>query len=106
MIVRFTPTARRRFLAALDYIATDNPPAALRFKSRAEAALRRLERFPDSGRKLREFPELPHREVIVRPYRFFYRIRGDVVWIVSVWHGAQRPRPPDRRERRPVRRSS
>jgi putative ABC transport system substrate-binding protein len=31
--------------------------------------LKRLERFPNSGRHLPEFPELPHREVIVWPYR-------------------------------------
>ena len=31
-----------------------------------------------------EFPELPYREVIISPYRFFYKIKDDVVWIVSV----------------------
>jgi plasmid stabilization system protein ParE len=37
---------------------------------------------------------LPYREVIVRPYRFFYRAEGKTVWIVAVWHGAQRPARP------------
>ena len=36
-----------------------------------------------------EFPELPYREVVVPPYRFFYRTEGKTVWIVAVWHGAQ-----------------
>jgi plasmid stabilization system protein ParE len=36
-----------------------------------------------------EFPELPHREVIVSPYRFFYRVEGKTVWIVTVFQGAQ-----------------
>ena len=38
-----------------------------------------------------EFPELPYREVIVTPFRFFYRVKGDIVWIVGVWHSAQLP---------------
>jgi plasmid stabilization system protein ParE len=56
--------------------------------------LRRLEDFPESGRTIPEFPELPFREVIISPYRFFYKITGDVVWIVAVWHVAQLPKPP------------
>jgi plasmid stabilization system protein ParE len=51
--------------------------------------LRRLEDFPESGRIVPEFPELPFREVIIPPYRFFYKIKKDAVWIVAVWHGAQ-----------------
>jgi hypothetical protein len=32
--------------------------------------------------------------VIISPYRFFYKIKGDVVWIVAVWHGARLPKQP------------
>ena len=96
MKVRFTPSARRQFLNAIAYIHQDNPTAALRFRLLAERKLRRLEQFPQSGRIVPEFPDLPYREVIVRAYRFFYRVEGDVVWIVAIWHGAQLPdRPPD-----------
>jgi len=96
--LRFTPAARRQFLQAVSYIATRDPAAAARFLTRARRVLRRLEQFPASGRRLPEFPALHHREVIVRPYRFFYRVRGDVVWIVAVWHGARRAsRPAGRR---------
>jgi len=56
--------------------------------------LRRLEKFPESGRVIPEFPELPHRELIVAPYRFFYRVKGKTVWVVAVWHGAQLPGEP------------
>jgi len=74
--VRFTPSGRAQFLAAVTYIRADNPDAARRFRHRAEQMLRRLERFPNSGRKVPEFPDLPYREVIVKPYRFFYRPLG------------------------------
>jgi toxin ParE1/3/4 len=92
--VQFTPSARLQFLSALKYIRQDNPRAAIRFRKNAESVLRRLEKFPESGRVIPEFPELPHREVIVAPYRFFYRVEGTVVWIVAVWHGAQLPSGP------------
>ena len=94
MKVRFTPGARAQFLAALRYIHEENPRAAREFRKKAERSLSRLMRFPKSGRALPEFPELPYREVIVAPYRFFYREEGKVVWIVAVWHGAQKPATP------------
>lgn len=86
---RFTLSGRRQFLDAIAYILRDNPAAARRFRQRAERVLRRLERFPESGRVLPEFPDLPYREVMVAPYRFFYRVADKTVWVVGVWHGAQ-----------------
>ncbi len=95
MIVRFTPSARTQFLATIAYIFHENPTAAVAFRQKAEKVLSRLKKFPQSGRSLPEFPDLPFREVIVAPYRFFYRIKGKTVWIVAVWHGAQLPEEPD-----------
>lgn len=89
MKVRFTNLARVQFLEGLAYIRQDSPESARHFKDKAENILRRLEEFPDSGRVIPEYPELPHREVIVRPYRFLYRVVDSTVWIVAVWHGAQ-----------------
>ena len=94
MKVEFTPTARLQFLSALTYIRQDNPPAAMRFRKKVESVLRRLANFPESGRVIPEYPDLPYREVIVAPYRFFYRVAGAVVWIAAVWHGAQLPGVP------------
>lgn len=95
MKIRFTPSARIQFLSALAYIRRDKPDAALRFRRRAETVLTRLVKFPESGRVIPEFPELPQRDVVVAPYRFFYRVKGKVVWIVGVWHGAQIPNVPE-----------
>ena len=94
MKVRFTPSARTQFLSALAYIRRDKPSAAINFRNLAESVLRRLEDFPESGRVIPEFPALSFREVIVAPYRFFYKIQGEIVWIVGVWHGAQIPHKP------------
>ena len=94
MNVRFTPTGRTQFLAAVAYIRRENPRAAAMFRQRAEDTLRRLERFPASGRIVPEFPDLPYREVIVPPYRFLYRLRDPVVWVVAVRHAARLPENP------------
>ena len=95
MRVRLTPSARRQFLEALDHIREDNPAAAASVLEQATTALSRLRDFPESGHAIPEFPDLPHREVLVAPYRFFYRIVDDTVWIVAVWHGRQLPDEPD-----------
>jgi plasmid stabilization system protein ParE len=97
--VRFTPSARTQFLAVIAYICRENPTAARAFRFKAEKVLSRLRGFPQSGRVLAEFPDLPFREIIVAPYRFFYRIKGRTVWIVAVWHGAQLPEEPHENER-------
>ncbi len=94
MKVQFTPFARNQFLSALSYIKRDKTSAAISFREKAETILRRLETLPESGRIIPEFSELPYREVIVSPYRFFYKIKGNIVWIVAVWHGAQLPKEP------------
>jgi len=93
--VLFTPSGRSQFLAAIAYIYRKNPTAAVAFCRKAEKVLSRLRKFPQSSRALPEFPDLPFREVIVTPYRSFYRVRGKTVWIVAVWHGAQLPEEPN-----------
>ena len=94
MRVRFTPSGRIQFLTALAYIHGDNADAPRKLRQRTEQLLRRLGRFPKSGRLIPEFPDLPYREVVVPPYRFFYRVEGKTVWVVAVWHGAQIPNEP------------
>ena len=96
MTPQFTRHAEAQFPAALARIHAANPAAAVAFRHRAERVLKRLGPFPRSGRRLHEFPNRGQREVIVPPYRFFYRmIRGEPV-ILAVWHSAQRPARPKR----------
>jgi len=95
MKVQFTPSARTQFLAAITYIYRDSPSAAIAFRHKAEKTLSRLRKFPRSGRILPEFPDLPFREVLVPPYRFFYSIKTNIVWLVAVWHSRQLPKEPN-----------
>jgi plasmid stabilization system protein ParE len=94
VIVRFTRPARAQFLAAIAYIRADRPSAAKGFKARVDNTLARLVEFPASGRVIPEFPQLGFRELLVDSYRFFYRMKGDTVWVVGVWHDAQVPDEP------------
>jgi toxin ParE1/3/4 len=73
----------------------ERPSAARRFLKKVENSLRRLAKFPNSGRVVPEFPELPFREIVVAPYRFFYKQEGSTVWIVGAWHSAQNVRVPE-----------
>ena len=95
MKVLFTPSGRSQFLAAIAYIYRDSPTAAVAFRNKAEKVLSRLRKFPRSRMVLPEFPDLPFREIIVNPCRFFYRVKGRTVWVVAVWHGAQIPKEPN-----------
>lgn len=92
--IRFTPPARAQLMAALAYIKADRPMAAANFKQLATESLGRLVEFPESGRVVPEFPTFGFREILVGPYRFFYRASGETVWVVGVWHDAQIPDAP------------
>ncbi len=95
MEVLFTPLARAQFLSAVELIRRNNRAAARQFQQQTARALKRLARLPSSGTAVTEFPELPYREVYIKSYRFFYRVRDDKVWIVALWHGAQIPDEPE-----------
>ena len=98
MRVRFTATARAQFLVAIGAIRRRSPQAVQAFRERAEKALKRLERLPNSGAVVAEFPELPFLEVYVEPYRLLYQVRDKAVWIVAAWHGARVAEEPDHPE--------
>ena len=99
MRVRFTRQADRQYLDALSYICAKNPGGAPTVMRRAEAVIAQLREQPYSGHAIPEYPDMPHRELPVPPYRFFYRIIDDTVWIIAVWHARQLPEPPDEEAR-------
>lgn len=94
MKVRFTTAARRQLLDALDFLSDRRLSAATSFLDRVESRLRDLSNFPEAGRPIPEFPGLPFREILVPPYRLFYRLRDGQLWVVGLWHDAQLPSEP------------
>ncbi|WP_270937432.1 type II toxin-antitoxin system RelE/ParE family toxin [Falsiroseomonas oryzae] len=94
MKLRWSAEARQQLAEARLYIENDNPTAALAVVHAIRAAAERLARFPEAGR---QDPFTASRVCTVprTPYRLHYVVAGDVIRILSVWHGA-RQWPPAR----------
>ena len=89
MILIWSPRARVHLRHAEAFIAEDNPRAAARTAERSLDATERLIDFPAIGRP----GKLPHtRELVVpeTPYFLPYRVKGDVIEILGVIHGARK----------------
>lgn len=95
MRVRFTRQAAKQYLDALRKLRAKNAAGASTVQQRTEAAIDVLREHPHAGHAIPEFPELPHRELSAPPYRLFYRVVDDTVWIVAVWHARRRPGLPE-----------
>lgn len=95
MRIRWSPQALRELDEAAAYIAGERPATAERWLTAIFATVRRLERFPESGRVL----DLPgaegRRELLHGSYRIIYRTAGDVVEIIAIVHGRRELRPDD-----------
>lgn len=72
-----------------DHIAADSEQYASLVIARLVAAPGRLVQFPESGRMVPEFSRPNLRELVIRPYRLVYRLQGEVVEVVTVFHSAR-----------------
>ena len=79
----------RRIEDIHEQIAVDNPVAAARMVHRIRTAVKRLARFPALGRPGRVAGT---RELVITgtPYIVPYRVKGDVVQVITILHTAQR----------------
>ena len=53
------------------------------------AAVERVGNFPQSGRVVPDAHDFSLREVLLGNYRIIYRARGDLVEVLTVYHGAR-----------------
>jgi toxin ParE1/3/4 len=83
-----TATYRADLEAIVDYIAAENPRAALAVWDEIERQVERLAAYPHSGRIGRIEGT---RELVVNqtPYIVGYRVSEDAVFILRVLHGAR-----------------
>lgn len=83
----------RRALANLqdeaEYIARDDPEAAARTVQRIVSSIDRLAAYPASGRPGR-VPGTRELIVLGTPYIVPYRVRGDAVEILRIFHAARK----------------
>jgi toxin ParE1/3/4 len=91
MRVRYTRRALDDLKAIYSYIAADNPKAA----RAVELVIRRtaglLADFPHLGVQTERSSQYRGIKAGRYPYRIYYRIRDDEIWIVHIRHMARRP---------------
>jgi toxin ParE1/3/4 len=88
MRLAWTSRARRARTAGIDYIAQDNPQAALSQLGEIERQIKHLPDHPALGRPGRLAGT---RELVISrtPFIVVYRIEGDAVRILHFLHGAR-----------------
>jgi addiction module RelE/StbE family toxin len=85
----FAPRFFRRLEEIGRWIAEDDPAATRRVVQRIRDAAHKLTEAPGIGRAGR-VPGTRELVVSPTPYIVPYRVRGDVIEIITVLHGAQR----------------
>ena len=88
MLLSRTATYRADLEKVVDYIASENPGAALAIWDEIETQVERLVAYPQSGRLGRVEGT---RELVVNrtPFIVGYRVNGDAILLLRVLHGAQ-----------------
>src|SRR5581483_4377303 len=76
-------------LAIIEFVGRDSRSYAARLGQKIVEAPRRLVKLPRSGSRVPEFDRDDIRELVVRPYRIIYAIRGDDCHVVAVIHGSR-----------------
>jgi toxin ParE1/3/4 len=89
MTIVWSPRAIGHLEALREYIARENPSAAARTAATVLAAVERLAELPNLGRPGRVAGT---RELVVprTAYVIPYRVRGERLEIIAVFHGRQR----------------
>lgn len=90
MRVKWLREARRNLEQEADYLAVKNPTAADAMLQTIRTAVRLLAQQPGAGRAGR----VPGtRELVIQryPYLIPYRVRGDVLEVLRVFHTSRKP---------------
>jgi len=84
--------ARDELYSILAYLAERSPQSARHLVDSIQKKVQRLERFPESGRKVPEFPDWQPtlRELIIENYRLVYVLRGKRIEVLTLFHGRRR----------------
>ena len=85
----WSPQAIEDVEAIRAYVARDSPRYADLLVERLVSAVEHLETDPLSGRVVPEVGNDTVREIIHGNYRIVYRVRPDLLEIVTVFHGAR-----------------
>ena len=72
-----------------NYIARDSKVYASIFAKRVISIVESVSLFPKSGRVVPEYNNKTIREKIFGSYRIIYRLKGELVEIIAIYHGAR-----------------
>ncbi|MEW6086935.1 MAG: type II toxin-antitoxin system RelE/ParE family toxin [bacterium] len=87
--IEWTPQSLNDIEAIADFIAKDSDYYAQMFIIKVFDTVERLELYPECGRVLPELNRKEIREIIFGNYRIIYRIKEDLVEILTVYHSAR-----------------
>ena len=88
--VRWASVAAADLQDLVTYLAIESPQAATALVERVDAAARQIESHPGSGRivpELERYGVMRYREVVLSPWRLFYRVDRDAAFVVAVIDG-------------------
>jgi len=85
----WSPLAVDRVFEIAEYIALDKPTAAADWLDTVFESVKRLKKFPRSGRVIPEIQLDEFREIILDNYRIIYRIEEKQVSILTVRSGRE-----------------
>jgi toxin ParE1/3/4 len=89
MKVEWSPLATDRVVEIAAYIAREYPDAAEAWIRRIFTRAKQLERFPNSGRRVRESSRKDIRELVWGNYRIIHRLGKTSSSILTVRHTKQ-----------------
>ena len=86
--IQWSDRAKDDLAATGDYIAADNPAAAMRWVERLVADVGRAAEMPLAGRVVPEYADRGDiREVLRRTYRIVYRVREEAIEVLTIFEG-------------------
>ena len=88
--ILWATVAERDLLGIVEYVAEENPGAALGILDRSRVSAARLSRSPRRGRVVPELLDQGisrYREIVIRPWRVIYRVEAEKVYVVAVIDG-------------------
>lgn len=87
--IKWTPQALDDVEDIANFIARDSAYYAGIFTVKIFEAVERVELFTESGRIVPELNRKEIREIILGDYRIIYRVKEDIVEILTVYHSAR-----------------
>lgn len=87
--IRWTLQAVDDIEAIMNYIAADSEHYARLLAVDIFAAVERAALFPNSGRIVPEANTPDIREILLGNYRIIYRVRREVIEVLTVYHSAR-----------------